>query len=330
MSQVLVTGASGLVGANVCRLLIERGHTARALVRSRSGTEPLAAMGAELADGDVTDADSLRRAGSGMDAVVHSAALIGGPGQDRDAVWQVNAVGTRSVLDLVPDGRTVVIGTVDLYAGCSETIDEKTPFPGRGPEDPYSSAKRDGLVAAMERAARGQHVSAVMPGGIYGPSPMVRRSFSANSYNRVVRGAVRGKLPAYVAFPAAWAYVADVAMVVVRAVEDGVSGASYLALGRPEDVCTTAGMLNVACEVAGVPHRSRDVYITDANRAEIEKVFGPSLLELSERTYPDPYFDDTHTRAWLGVSPTPLREGLSHFIEWARQQAQVERAGDAQ
>jgi nucleoside-diphosphate-sugar epimerase len=200
--SVLVTGASGLVGANVCRLLIERGHTARALVRSRSGTEPLAAMGAELADGDVTDADSLRRAASGMDAVVHSAALIGGPGQDRDAVWQVNALGTRSVLDLVPDGRTVVIGTVDLYAGCSETIDEKTPF--------------------------------------------------------------------------------------------------------------------------------RDVYITDANRAEIEKVFGPSLLELSERSYPDPYFDDTYTRDSLGVSPTPLREGLSHFIEWARQQGQVEGAGDGQ
>src|SRR5260370_22922453 len=180
MSQVLVTGASGLVGANVCRLLIKRGQTARALVRSRSGTEPLAAIGAELADGDVTDADSLRRAASGMDAVVTSAALIGGPGQDRDAVWKVNALGTRSVLDLVPDGRTVVIGTVDLYAGCSETIDARCRgrglgrlLPGPGPPGRRLHHRRD-----AERGVRGRRRATPQQGRIHNgrqPGPRSRK-----------------------------------------------------------------------------------------------------------------------------------------------------------
>lgn len=323
MSSVLVTGASGLVGANVCLQLVERGHHARALVRSMEGTEPLAALGAELVLGDVTDVESLRTAGTGVDGVIHSAALIGGPGQDRDAFWAVNAVGSRNVLNIAPGGKTVIIGTAEMYAGVEETITEKTPLPDNGPQDPYAAAKRDALEAGLELAAKGQQVVAVLPGGIYGPSPMVQRSFSTNSYNRVIRGGIRGKLPQYVAFPAPWVYSIDVATTVVRSFEDGTSGEVYLAFGRPEDVLTTAGLINVASEIAGVDTRSEDLTINDGNRADIERMFGPSLVELADREFPEPFFDDTYTRTALGVSPTPLREGLTTFIDWMRREAQL-------
>jgi len=318
MSSVLVTGATGLVGANVCRLLVDRGHTVRALVRSLPGTDPLRDLGAELVLGDVTDSESLRRAGVGVDAVVHSAALIGGPGQDRDAFWAVNAQGSRNVLDVAPEGRTVLLATAELFAGLGSTITERSPLPEKGPTDPYGAAKRDAYEAGMERAAAGQHVSVVVPGGIYGPSPMVDRSFSENSYNRVIRGGIRGKLPQYVAFPAPWVYVDDVATVTVRAVEAGESGAQYLALGRPEDVATTARLINVASEVAGVDTRSEDLVIGPDNRDQIEQMFGPSLVEIAECDYPDPFFDDTGTREALGVTGTPLRDGLSALVDWMR------------
>lgn len=326
MSTVLVTGASGLVGANVCKLLVERGHETRALVRTLEDTEPLAKLGAELVLGDVTDVDSLTRAGKGVDGVIHSAALIGGPDQDRDAFWAVNAVGSRNVLNIAPDGRTVIIGTAEMFAGVDETITEKTPLPENGPKDPYAEAKRDALLAGLELAAQGQHVSAVLPGGIYGPSPMVQRSFSTNSYNRVIRGGIRGKLPQYVAFPAPWVNSIDVATVVVRAVEDGISGEMYLSFGKPEDVLTTAGLINVASEIAGVDTRSQDLFINDSNRADIERMFGPSLVELAEREFPEPFFDDTYTRTALGVTTTGLREGLTTFINWMRAEGQIEPA----
>ncbi len=43
MSQtVLVTGATGLAGANICKLLAERGDSVRALARESADTAPLA------------------------------------------------------------------------------------------------------------------------------------------------------------------------------------------------------------------------------------------------------------------------------------------------
>ena len=57
---VFVTGATGLAGANICKLLVERGDTVRALARSGADTDPLAALGVEIVTGDITDADDVR------------------------------------------------------------------------------------------------------------------------------------------------------------------------------------------------------------------------------------------------------------------------------
>ena len=80
MSQtVLVTGATGLAGANICKLLVERGDTVRALARASADTAPLAALGVDVVTGDVTDPDAVRAAAKGSDAAIHCAALLGGP-----------------------------------------------------------------------------------------------------------------------------------------------------------------------------------------------------------------------------------------------------------
>ena len=64
---VFVTGATGLAGANVCKLLIERGDAVRALARAGADADPLAALGVEVVRGDITDADDVRRGASGAD-----------------------------------------------------------------------------------------------------------------------------------------------------------------------------------------------------------------------------------------------------------------------
>lgn len=69
--SVLVTGATGQQGGAVARALLARGVQVRALTR-RPDSEParaIAALGAELAPGDFDDAESLRQALKGIDAV---------------------------------------------------------------------------------------------------------------------------------------------------------------------------------------------------------------------------------------------------------------------
>ena len=58
-TRVLVTGATGLVGNNVTRLLAARGYRVRVLTRPLSDPRPLAGLDVEIARGDVTDPASL-------------------------------------------------------------------------------------------------------------------------------------------------------------------------------------------------------------------------------------------------------------------------------
>jgi uncharacterized protein YbjT (DUF2867 family) len=70
---VFVTGATGFIGMELVKELIEVGHQVRGLTRSDAGVEQLKAVGAEVHRGDITDLDSLRSGATAMDAVVNLA-----------------------------------------------------------------------------------------------------------------------------------------------------------------------------------------------------------------------------------------------------------------
>jgi uncharacterized protein YbjT (DUF2867 family) len=93
--MILVTGATGFVGPKVAHALRAGGRDVRALVRSPSRGKTLEAWGCELAVGDVTDAESVRRAAEGCDAVVHLVAIR----QGRPEQFQrVMVQGTRNLI----------------------------------------------------------------------------------------------------------------------------------------------------------------------------------------------------------------------------------------
>ena len=74
--MVLVAGATGLVGMEVCRQLVGKGERVRALVRETSAPEKLDALraaGVELFQGDLKDPESLRGACRGVEAVISTA-----------------------------------------------------------------------------------------------------------------------------------------------------------------------------------------------------------------------------------------------------------------
>jgi NADH dehydrogenase len=92
---ILVTGGTGFVGGHVVHALRSEDKPVRCLVRDRRRAAKLEAWGCELADGDVTDPASMRRAVEGCEAVVHLVAIIQGRPQDFERIM---AQGTRDVL----------------------------------------------------------------------------------------------------------------------------------------------------------------------------------------------------------------------------------------
>jgi uncharacterized protein YbjT (DUF2867 family) len=79
---ILVTGATGFVGGHVVHELRGRGLPVRCLVRDIRKASKVASWGCELAEGDLTDPESLRRAVAGVDTVVHLVAIRQGREED--------------------------------------------------------------------------------------------------------------------------------------------------------------------------------------------------------------------------------------------------------
>src|SRR5207302_8867242 len=94
---IAVTGATGHVGANLVRTLVDGGHHVRALVHA-GNRRGLDGVGCEFVDGELGDGASLARAFAGCERVFHLAARISIVPGDEAAVHAVNVDGTRNVV----------------------------------------------------------------------------------------------------------------------------------------------------------------------------------------------------------------------------------------
>ena len=124
--MILVTGSTGFVGPHVVHALRERDKPVRALVRTPSGRSAttLAAWGAELVQGDMTDRESLRRAVDGAEVVVHLVAIRQGP---EEQFRQIMEQGTRELVAAAQEAgvrRFVLMSAL----GTSEETKDLVPY----------------------------------------------------------------------------------------------------------------------------------------------------------------------------------------------------------
>ncbi|WP_247231381.1 SDR family NAD(P)-dependent oxidoreductase [Telluribacter sp. SYSU D00476] len=99
--NILITGATGLVGSAVARRLIQEGHTVRALHRAGSDRSLLREVEdrVQWVEGDILDIYSLEQAIQDTDYVVHAAAVVSFVPRDQDAMYKVNVEGTANVVN---------------------------------------------------------------------------------------------------------------------------------------------------------------------------------------------------------------------------------------
>jgi dihydroflavonol-4-reductase len=330
MSQtVLVTGATGLAGANVCKLLLERGDRVQALARAGADTGPLVGLGVDVREGDVTDSEAVLRAATGADAAVHCAALLGGASQNLADFQAVNVDGTRHVLDAahaVGMRRVVAVSTGTFFDTTGGLEREDAPVSESPSSDPYTLTKMAAFEDASARAAAGQDVVTTHPGAIFGPSPVVSNAVGITSFNRVLISALRGRLTRYLRFPVSWVFADDVARGCLLALDRGVAGERYMLDGRPEDVMSVAEAGSLICRLAGLEQRVEDVEPSDD--PELVRVFGPTLVAIAsksagERPARIPH-SESKTYKRLGYQPISLEDGFRRTISWLRQIGKID------
>ncbi len=169
--KALVTGATGCVGSHLAELLVSKGHSVRALVRPSSDVSFLKSIGVELCEGDITDAESLRRAVEGMDVVFHCAALVS-DWVDLQEMRRVNVGGLELLLESCVDARInrfiYMSSMVVLGMGRQENLDESAPYVYTG--DNYNFTKIEGEKRVLDFAQRrGLAVTVIRAPYVYGP-----------------------------------------------------------------------------------------------------------------------------------------------------------------
>jgi dihydroflavonol-4-reductase len=328
---VFVTGATGLAGANICKLLVERGDRVRALARATADTGPLSALGVEVVTGDVTDPAAVLAGAKGGDVAIHCAALLGGASQNLADFEAVNVSGTKNVLDAAEAldlGRVVAVSTGTFFDTAGGLDREDAPVSKHPSQDPYTVTKMAAFLDAMARAEKGRDVVSAHPGAIFGPSPVASNALGRTSFNRVLLSAARGRIERYLTFPVSWVFAEDIARGCILALDKGVAGERYMLDGRPEDVVSTADACTRMCRLAGLDRVVVDVPPSDD--PELLEVFGPTLIAIAkkaaEQTPERKTLEDSKTFKRLGYRPIPLDEGLERTLHWFRAVGKVDPA----
>jgi uncharacterized protein YbjT (DUF2867 family) len=126
--KVLVVTATGVLGIESCRRLLQKGHQVRGLVRPGSPKEAeVRALGVEIAHGDLLQPQTLAAACQGVEAVVGSATAIVSKGKG-NSMAAVDEHGFLSLIDAAKKAgvkRFVHVSLSPNLAGGSEVIDHK-------------------------------------------------------------------------------------------------------------------------------------------------------------------------------------------------------------
>jgi nucleoside-diphosphate-sugar epimerase len=228
--RTVVTGASGLLGSNVVRTLLDGGGEVVAVVRDPGRAATLLPRSPDLhvVHGDVTDVPALVEAGvfAGAEALVHTAAYFREyyePGADPALLHRTNVGAVGALLRAAESAglsSAVHVSSVGVLgpSGPSRPATESTPLDRSVTQNHYYLSKIDSeqVVAEFRRSAPRMRVSTVLPGWMWGPGDA-----GPTSAGRLFLAIAEGRMPRV---PAAGNHVVDARDVAQACVRAAVAG----------------------------------------------------------------------------------------------------------
>jgi nucleoside-diphosphate-sugar epimerase len=305
----------------VVKRLRDRGDDVVALARS---PEKAAGLDAEIVEGDLGNADAIRRGVEGCQAVFHIAAdyRVGMPKSKRESMYDANVRGTERVLDAAAAAgvdKIVYVSTVNAFGNTNgRTVDESySRDEGDGFVSYYDETKYRAHKLAEERAAQGAPVVIVQPGLVYGPGDHA-------IVGELIEQASTGKMPAK-AFPDLGynaVFVDDVADGIVLAHDKGRVGESYVLGG---EITTQGELIEKAAEIGGEkPPRMTVPPVVLKAMIPVGRFVGPAMglppnfREMISAAHNVTYLArDDKARQELGYQPRDLETGLRETIKAA-------------
>jgi dihydroflavonol-4-reductase len=320
--RTLVTGATGYLGVDLVQALLGQGRQVRALARSDAGAARLAATGAEIVRGDVTEPDSLPPAFAGVRRVFHLAGVVGHRARDDERLRAVNVDGARNVLGAC---RSAGVERVVFTSSVAAMGPAATPGHPRDegawmldgddgrPDFRYARTKAAGEQVALDAAAGGLEVVVVNPGFVIGPGDVHRvSSWAIEEY-------LRGNLRFTIDGGLSYVDGRDVVAGHLLAEERGQSGQRYILTNEEGNLSHHDFFARVG-RVTGTPRRQLHLpkgvllpLLRAGTAVRLPLPLDADELASSSRWW---FYTAAKARSELGFETRPLDDTIRDTADW--------------
>jgi nucleoside-diphosphate-sugar epimerase len=321
MKKILVTGAGGFIGYNLCKYLTDQGHKVIGVdLHYPSEIEKKGNTAFQAEIGDFRDWEHTRKLLSGVDVVFHLASAHLQINLDKKEYWSINVHSLPTLLDLALKSeikRFVHVSSVGVYGNLEHLpADEETPCK---PQSIYGETKLAGEAEVLKFSERtGLPAVILRPAWVYGPHcPRTQKLYNALHKGRffVIGKGMNLRHPLY---------ISDMTEAFRLAMEvDSALGEVFIIGG--EKAITTNELVKSFCSVMGFARpRFRVPYWVGSLMAWIiESSFAMVKLQppISKRTLEffdtNNSFDTTKAQSVLGFKPKfSFEAGLLDSMEW--------------
>ncbi len=319
--DVLVTGATGFVGANVARLLVADGYRVRVLARPTSSLAALEGCPVQVLRGDILDVDSLQPAIKGCGLVFHAAADYRLWARDPDEIYRNNVDGTRNVLEACARAGiervvyTSSVGALGLPRDGGPGT-ETTPVRLEDMIGPYKRSKFLAERVAEEYAARGLGVVIVNPTNPIGPWEV-----KPTPTGRMILDYLLGRMFGTLDTGLNLIHVADVARGHLLAARLGRVGEKYILGCENHSLAEIFRMLERITGIRAprlrLPH-ALVFLVALANEGLARATGRPPRVPLAgvRMARKHMYFSAEKAVRELGLSQTPVEQALRDAVDW--------------
>ncbi|RBL89996.1 NAD-dependent epimerase/dehydratase family protein [Chitinophaga flava] len=225
--KIAITGATGYIGSVLTPILLAEGHELR--IHTRSAQPEV--TGITYVYGSLLDPEFTTTFTSGMDAVIHMAAIISVSDQPDKEAFRFNTESTRLLAAAAQQSgakRFLLVSSITAYDQYpyEEKMDETRPFT-QGMRYGYDHSKAVSQQIAMTYNRDGLEVIVLAPTAVVGPFDK-RPSLIGDAVIRIYKGNIPALFPGGVDF----VDVRHVAIAIVRALTAGLPGEAYILSGQ--------------------------------------------------------------------------------------------------
>jgi dihydroflavonol-4-reductase len=328
--RVCVTGATGLLGNNLVRMLLQGGHEVVAVVRSKEKAARLFdGLGLTFVEGDMKQVAGFAHALDGCELLFHTAAYFREYFQPGDHWAELKAINIDGTLELLAEAERRGVRRV-IYTSSSGVIGME---PGQEWGDEASAPDalvmenlyfRSKLLAEQEIArflAKSKlELVHILPGWMFGPGDA-----APTSSGQIIISLIKNEQPGMIPGGGAPVDVRDVAQAMIAAADRGVSGERYIVGG--DRFVSFRELADTFTAATGLPTPSLNIpaplayLIALASELSARLTGSPALITRSALRTLQERRTTRSAKAIreLGASFRPLSETLRDEVAWYRQ-----------